>query len=735
MRGIGMKHFLLWMKSKLPNRHKHLRILSSYVVMLFFITYIVFTVIGQDVLLPTNPLKNSENDNSQVHLSGGYKDLVHAAERQPEEEPESDERDETEEEEVEEESEDEEKQDEAEHDKKNENQETHDNNQQQNTQQQQENITQDDNDDEHDNNKIDEDTSETEKRDNDDENQSQVTGEGDDETNSKDKEIIDDDPKKEHDSNDYFTTTINDGETVTEEEFIFYIEQLDHDYHIENIDVTTNSDRESVEISKLDNKTPTQVKTLLTDKENKIRINITYRHANEESFSVSRSYSVHLEKENIIIQSDLEDGKRVHRENLVFKASAKHGKRDVPVTTKLNSQIVEQGRHDNYSVMLEEGENNLTIEASHKGQHVKQEYTVTFQKAKLNIETNLKNRTVDQPDFSFVARAYDGKQKVDLLIEHNDTIIEENNSGKYTVDLVEGENIFTLTAKKGDVIQNETYKIVYNPDANRDENPDVDEYAPSLEVFDISDGQTLKSSYYTFHVKSTSYKGESLTGGKGEITAKNNGSPIRVNWVDSAQISFTMDVQQGENKIVIEAKDDEGNSTTKTLIVHGDLYEDGETIGDITISVEASTIGLGYIIPPETLDIRQGENGVQVIDRLFTDHGIDYDYTGSSENSFYLEAIYKSNLVVDPKIPSDLAKLLEQDMDRYDPEDYLTDSLGEFDFTNGSGWMYSVNGNYPNVGFADWHFKDGDEVRIRFTLAYGSDIGGGMPGTNYNKEW
>ena len=82
-----------------------------------------------------------------------------------------------------------------------------------------------------------------------------------------------------------------------------------------------------------------------------------------------------------------------------------------------------------------------------------------------------------------------------------------------------------------------------------------------------------------------------------------------------------------------------------------------------------------------------------------------------------------------------MAELVARDFSRFDPEDYLPDSLGEFDFSNGSGWMYSVNGHYPNVGFADYYFKDGDVVRIRFTLALGADIGGGMPGTNYGKEW
>ena len=51
--------------------------------------------------------------------------------------------------------------------------------------------------------------------------------------------------------------------------------------------------------------------------------------------------------------------------------------------------------------------------------------------------------------------------------------------------------------------------------------------------------------------------------------------------------------------------------------------------------------------------------------------------------------------------------------------------LGEFDYAQGSGWMYCLNNVFPNVGFADSYLSDGDVVRVQFTAAYGSDIGGG----------
>lgn len=49
--------------------------------------------------------------------------------------------------------------------------------------------------------------------------------------------------------------------------------------------------------------------------------------------------------------------------------------------------------------------------------------------------------------------------------------------------------------------------------------------------------------------------------------------------------------------------------------------------------------------------------------------------------------------------------------------------LYEFDCGSGSGWMYSVNGEYPNFGCSRYTLKDGDAVAWRYTCDYGADLG------------
>ena len=51
-------------------------------------------------------------------------------------------------------------------------------------------------------------------------------------------------------------------------------------------------------------------------------------------------------------------------------------------------------------------------------------------------------------------------------------------------------------------------------------------------------------------------------------------------------------------------------------------------------------------------------------------------------------------------------------------------SVGEFDFTNGSGWLYSIGGGtyYPTTSLADYELQDGDVLVLRYTLAYQRDV-------------
>ena len=50
-------------------------------------------------------------------------------------------------------------------------------------------------------------------------------------------------------------------------------------------------------------------------------------------------------------------------------------------------------------------------------------------------------------------------------------------------------------------------------------------------------------------------------------------------------------------------------------------------------------------------------------------------------------------------------------------------NLYEFDCGAESGWMYSVNGWFPNYGVSRYVLKQGDELMLRYTCDLGRDVG------------
>ena len=49
--------------------------------------------------------------------------------------------------------------------------------------------------------------------------------------------------------------------------------------------------------------------------------------------------------------------------------------------------------------------------------------------------------------------------------------------------------------------------------------------------------------------------------------------------------------------------------------------------------------------------------------------------------------------------------------------------LYEFDCGKNSGWMYSVNGEFPNYGASSYKPKDGDKIEWKYTCDLGADVG------------
>lgn len=99
----------------------------------------------------------------------------------------------------------------------------------------------------------------------------------------------------------------------------------------------------------------------------------------------------------------------------------------------------------------------------------------------------------------------------------------------------------------------------------------------------------------------------------------------------------------------------------------------------------------GVILAKTTVTFYEGESVYDVLQRVCKDYGIHMEASWTPiYNSAYVEGIH---------------------------------NLYEFDCGNLSGWMYRVNGWYPNYGCSRYQLQQGDVVEWRYTCDLGEDVG------------
>ncbi|MBR2520725.1 MAG: S-layer homology domain-containing protein [Oscillospiraceae bacterium] len=168
----------------------------------------------------------------------------------------------------------------------------------------------------------------------------------------------------------------------------------------------------------------------------------------------------------------------------------------------------------------------------------------------------------------------------------------------------------------------------------------------------------------------------------------------------------------------------------------------------VVVSVDASTLGLGYLVEPTMVTVPNNTRMSTVVTQLIsqmaaekygiTSGGVSskgtsepaqaypWIITGSVDSGFYLSQVYWP-LQQDIRIPAYIMNRLSSADILYSDRD--GNYLGEFDYTNTSGWMYSVSDGYsdpifPGVGASEYAMSDGEVVRWQFTvMGYGADLG------------
>lgn len=346
-----------------------------------------------------------------------------------------------------------------------------------------------------------------------------------------------------------------------------------------------------------------------------------------------------------------------------------------------------------------------------------------FVQQSIQVSDLIKEIGLDDPNQIIYVRNITGVGKDSLLQSIN---------GAYAALLsTKGTTIIQIKYKDAD---GDTQLYIKKINYVRPEGSTPKEKEPLIQT-NLKDNGIYNQATLNFDVWVTDYRGKPL--GYSDMEVMVNGSAADYIGEMSRQ-TYSTQLQTGSNTISIEITDEYQYTVRKTYTV---FYKNGK--GTITISLEAGTIGIPYLIKPKKIDVEPGVSLSHVLDEYLKSEGFTYSYTGNLDDGFYLAKIHKKDMIKDYKIPADLAAKIKTDELLFDEKGFESpDDLGEFDFCQGSGWMYSINDLYSSYGFNKAYVQDGDIVRIRFTLAYGKDIGGyaAMEGTygvlqSYGKEW
>ena len=337
-----------------------------------------------------------------------------------------------------------------------------------------------------------------------------------------------------------------------------------------------------------------------------------------------------------------------------------------------------------------------------------------------------------------------------------------------------GENTFTIEAEDG---SENTYRFTINiPYKHRGENSI--KILAALNNTELSDGDEVineNDNLLTVKAWSEDSNGNVISnipanGTDTKLIVELDGETITYKSSSGANSEYNLVPSNpevgdtNEHTLYIYAEDAYGNYGELTFLLTGKRQEDGQIIGRASIYVDLTALGLG-VVANLGYDVRANEPVSYVIYKAIMgeDPGEPYGpaketlgwsgiHAGTLDLGFYLQSLttsYTADALEDSGWPgSTEEEVLQAIDDRFGAGSGLAalwrclyrnglskssgsgGSFGEFDYTSGSGWMYSIGGTayYPGQSMSDVYLRDGDVLTLRFTLAYGWDVSGGSAG-------
>ena len=506
---------------------------------------------------------------------------------------------------------------------------------------------------------------------------------------------------------------------------------------------------------------------------NTLTVSVNYREEDGSNVCASKSYTVYYAQpgELIIVAKRVSDNSPLNElttvidGELTFTANMVQDGNEYPVqSVELNGKSLKPISGDTYTASLNSGMNTIRVKGSYQASSAEEIYTITYNADAFRIRTSISSTVIDgdtaQSSASFEKVTVDseqyrfwlqliqstGKESIDRVRVSDSTgtfSLTQDSDGRYTVDMGREDRQLYIDYRDS-TGRSRTYKYLLHFQRGAEDTPEdrqptiIAQVEADGTVIGLTNGLTMKTPDLIVLVDGRSYNGQQLYANNYTVSVNGMVVPAPVSQSGSKFGYSTYLSNEGANTITITATDADGYSATRSWTVY---YENGDIT--VTVSVEATTVGLGYLVSPTEVTVPGGTDAWSIVEKVLTENG--YGISGSGS---YLSALQRSGICSGFFIDPELMDLIVADgMDEngagLDPQPFSMDSLGEFDFYRWSGWMYSYNGSYPGYGMNVCKPQDGSVIRVRYTLALGKDIGGftsasgsyGVSSGNYYKEW
>lgn len=158
-------------------------------------------------------------------------------------------------------------------------------------------------------------------------------------------------------------------------------------------------------------------------------------------------------------------------------------------------------------------------------------------------------------------------------------------------------------------------------------------------------------------------------------------------------VVFTVDIQSVDEYYMTHLEDISSDSKTVTLLVECSTVFDNPDSLDESLKLSDTIPKDGIILPQTEYVLRNGDTVFDVLNRALQYNKIHFDYGGNADSE--LQPVYIKGIA----------------------------NIYEYDCGDLSGWMYSVNGKFPQSSCSDYELSDGDVIEWHYTCSLGRDLG------------